>query len=181
MQTGTGGKGFNVNHISTSLLAVSPLSGPNTRARNLLGFSSARQSSGSGGSSHPRLQMFGLQEHGTDECVCLGGWGWGCQIPISGTFFFFVLYRQTAGLRTPFNPIKKDEQPKQAQAVRDEVFFFFFARTSAMLSFVLAQLLSPLPRFSVPVQFTPYNSLKVFDISKPSGPGVADVAGFVAT
>lgn len=50
-----------------------------------------------------------------------------------------------------------------------------------MLSFVLAQLLSPLPRFSVPVQFTPYNSLKVFDISKPSGPGVADVAGFAAT
>lgn len=46
-----------------------------------------------------------------------------------------------------------------------------------MVSFVLAQPLSPLPRFSVPVQFTPYNSLKVFDISKPSGPGVADVAG----
>lgn len=35
----------------------------------------------------------------------------------------------------------------------------------------------PLPRFSVPVQFTPYNSLKVFDISKHTGPGVADVAG----
>lgn len=46
-----------------------------------------------------------------------------------------------------------------------------------MVSFVLVQLLSPLPRFSVPVQFTPYNSLKVFDISKHSGPGVADVAG----
>lgn len=45
-----------------------------------------------------------------------------------------------------------------------------------MVSFVLAQLLSPLPRFSVPVQFTPYNGLKVFDISKPSGSGVADVA-----
>lgn len=45
-----------------------------------------------------------------------------------------------------------------------------------MVSFVLVQLLSPLPRFSVPVQFTPYNSLKVFDISKPSGSGVADVA-----
>lgn len=98
------------------------------------------------------------------------------------SFLFLVLYRQTAGLKTPFNPIKKDEQPKHARAVRDEVFFFFlFARTSAMLPFVLAQLLSPLPRFSVPVQFTPYNSLKVFDISKPSGPGVADVAGFVAT
>lgn len=46
-----------------------------------------------------------------------------------------------------------------------------------MVSFVLVQLLSPLPRFSVPVQFTPYNSLKVFDISKHTGPGVADVAG----
>lgn len=46
-----------------------------------------------------------------------------------------------------------------------------------MVPFVLVQLLSPLPRFSVPVQFTPYNSLKVFDISKHSGPGGADVAG----
>lgn len=95
--------------------------------------------------------------------------------------FFFVLYHQVAVLRTPFNPIKGDEQQKYAQPVRDEVFFVFLARTLAMLSFVLAQLRSPLPRFSVPVQFTPYNSLKVFDISKPSGPGVADVAGFVAT
>lgn len=45
------------------------------------------------------------------------------------------------------------------------------------MPFVLAQMLSPLLRFSVPVQFTPYNSLKVFDISKHTGPGVADVAG----
>lgn len=104
----------------------------------------------------------------------MGGWG---SDPFRG-IFFFVLYCQTAGLTTPFNPIREEQQPKHAQAVRDEV---SFARTSAMLSFVLAQLLSPLPRFSVPVQFTPYNSLKVFDISKPSGPEVADVAGFAAT
>lgn len=89
-----------------------------------------------------------------------------------------IPYHQTAELTTPLNPIMEEQQPRHAQAVRDEV---SFARTSAMLSFVLAQLLSPLPRFSVPVQFTPYNSLKVFDISKPSGPGVADVAGFAST
>lgn len=46
-----------------------------------------------------------------------------------------------------------------------------------MVSFVLVQLLTPPPRFSVPVQFTPYNSLKVSDVSKPSGSGIADVAG----
>lgn len=108
--------------------------------------------------------------------------GGGVQIPFRATSFTCPL-PSNSRVKNFFNPIKKAEQPKHARAVRDEVFFFFFlfARTSAMLSFVLAQLLSPLPRFSVPVQFTPYNSLKVFDISKPSGPGVADVAGFVAT
>lgn len=45
-----------------------------------------------------------------------------------------------------------------------------------MVPFVLVQLHSPLPSFSVPVQFTPYSRLKVFDISKHTGPGVADVA-----
>lgn len=43
-----------------------------------------------------------------------------------------------------------------------------------MVPFVLVQMLSPLPRVSVPVQFTPYNSLKVFDISKHTGPGGAE-------
>lgn len=64
----------------------------------------------------------------------------------------------------------KGEQLKRAHGVKDKVL-----RTPLSLPFVIVQLLSPLPTFSVPVQFTPYNSLKVFDISKHTG--VADVAG----
>lgn len=83
----------------------------------------------------------------------------------------FLLPQQMAGLRSPFNLIK-DEQFKHARDLKMK-----FYKDITTVSFVLVQLLSPLPRVSVPVQFTPYNSLKVFDISKHTDPGVADVAG----
>lgn len=78
---------------------------------------------------------------------------------------FFFPSCQMAGLRTLFNPIK-DEQFKQVLQGHHQ-----------WCPLSLFNCWPPLPRFSVPVQFTPYNSLKVFDISKHAGPGVADVAG----
>lgn len=79
---------------------------------------------------------------------------------------------QNSDFRTLLNPII-DKQLNMSSEAEDEL----FTGTSPKFSFVLVQLLSPLPRVPVPVQFTPYNSLKVFDISKPSGSGVAAVAG----
>lgn len=53
-----------------------------------------------------------------------------------------------------------------------------FYKNTMILALVLVQLPScPLPGFSGPVRLTPYNSLKVFDISKHTGPGLADAVG----
>lgn len=100
-----------VNYKSTSLLP-SRRCHAKYQSRQPSHFSSAERRKDSEGNSHLRLQMFGLQKHRTEE------W-WGSDL-FSGAFFFF-LYHQTAGLRTPFNPIKDDEQSQQARGVRDEV------------------------------------------------------------
>lgn len=85
---------------------------PNTRAGNLLVFLL-------------RSEEKTVRETLILACRCLacrsmGQRSGGDQISLVELFFFF-LYHQTAGLRTPFNPIKDDEQSQQARGVRDEV------------------------------------------------------------